>query len=316
MKKRAFTTALTALALGASLCSAAHAAEPLRVVATFSILADMVRQVGGDRVAVQALVGPGEDAHVFQPSPAQARQVGQAQLLVANGLGYEGWMARLVQSAGYRGPTVQATNGVRPLNAAPGDDHDHHHGDGDHDHDAHAGHTDPHAWQSAANAQVYVKNIVNGLCAADAAGCADYRARGERYTAELRQLDADIRAAWAPVPAAQRKVITSHAAFGYYGQAYRVRFLAARGVSTDSEPSAKAVAQLVRLIRTEKVRALFIENISDPRLMEQLARETGVRASGSLFSDALTKTGGDADTYVQMMRTNTARMVAAVKGTS
>ena len=191
--------------------------------------------------------------------------------------------------------------------------HEHHHGDSD-DHDAHAGHTDPHAWQSAANAQVYVKNIVNGLCAADAAGCADYRARGERYTAELRQLDADIRAAWAPVPAAQRKVITSHAAFGYYGQAYGVRFLAARGVSTDSEPSAKAVAQLVRLIRTEKVRALFIENISDPRLMEQLARETGVRPAGKLFADALTPPGGGAETYVQMMRANTRAMVDAVRG--
>ena len=308
MKKRAIVAALSALTLGAALCHPAHAAEPLRVVATFSILADMVRQVGGERVEVQALVGPGEDAHVFQPSPAQARQVGQAQLLVANGLGYEGWMARLVQSAGYRGPTVEATRGVRPLDAA-GDDHDHPHG-----HDHGAAPADPHAWQSVANAQVYVKNIVTGLCAADAAGCTDYRARGERYTAELRQLDADIRAAWAPIPEAKRKVITSHAAFGYYAHAYKVRMLAVRGLSTDSDAAAKSVVQLVRRIRSEGVRALFVENVSDPRLMAQLARETGVRPSGSLYSDALTKTGGDADTYVQMMRTNTARLVAAVQG--
>ena len=313
MKNRVIASALVALALGAGLPNAAQAAEPLRVVASFSILADMARQVGGDRVAVQALVGPGEDAHVFQPSPAHARQVGQAQLLVTNGLGYEGWMARLLQSAGYRGPTVEATRGVRPLEAAE-DGHDHGH-DHDHDHgDQHASHADPHAWQSVPNAKLYVQNIVAGLCAADAPGCADYRARGDRYSAELTQLDADIRAAWAPVPAAQRKVITSHAAYAYYGKAYAVQFFAARGVSTDSEPSAKGVAQLVRQIRTQRIRALFIENISDPRLMEQLARETGLRPSGSLCSDALTRTGGSADTYVQLMRENTTRMVKAVRG--
>jgi zinc/manganese transport system substrate-binding protein len=313
MKKRVLISTLLALTLGAGLSHTAQAAEPLRVVASFSILADMVRQVGGERVAVQALVGPGEDAHVFQPSPAHARQVGQAQLVVSNGLGYEGWMARLLQSAGYRGPTAEATHGVRPLETA-GDDHDHGHSHGHQHSDPHASHDDPHAWQNVANAKLYVQNIVTGLCQADAASCADYRARGERYTAELTRLDTDIRAAWAPVPAAQRKVITSHAAFAYYGQAYGVRFVAARGISTDSEPSAKGVAQLVRQIRSQGIRALFIENISDPRLMEQLARETKLHPSGSLYSDALTRAGGDADTYAQMMRENTRRMVAAVRG--
>ena len=311
MKNRALLTLITG-ALAAALALPAHAAEPLRVVASFSILADMVRQVGGDRVAVQALVGPGEDAHVFQPSPTHARQVAQAQLLVTNGLGYEGWMARLLQSAGYKGPQVEAARGVRTLDAAPGADHDHDHGHGDHDHDH--GPTDPHAWQSVGNAKVYVQNIVAGLCAADAAGCASYRTRGERYTAELTQLDADIRAAWAPVPAAQRKVITSHAAYAYYGRDYSVRFFAARGLSTDSEPSAKGVAQLVRQIRKEGIRALFVENVSDPRLIEQLARETGLRPSGTLYSDALTRPGAGADTYVAMMRENTRRLVGAVRG--
>ena len=286
----------------------AYAAEPLRVVATFSILGDMVRQVGGERVAVQTLVGPGADAHVFQPTPTHARQVGQAQLVVSNGLGYEGWMPRLLQSTGYKGPQVEAARGVRTLDAAPGADHDHGHDDHDH------GPTDPHAWQSVGNAKVYVQNIVAGLCAADAAGCTGYRTRGERYTAELSQLDADIRAAWAPVPAAQRKVITSHAAYAYYGRDYGVRFFAGRGLSTDSEPSAKGVAQLVRQIRKEGIRALFVENVSDPRLIEQLARETGLRPSGTLYSDALTRPGAGADTYVAMMRENTRRLVGAARG--
>ena len=290
-RRTALAAALVAFTLPA------HAAEPLRVVASFSLLGDLVQQVGGDRVAVTTLVGPGADGHVFQPTPAHARQVGQAQLVVSNGLGYEGWMPRLLQSTGYKGPQVVTTKGVKPIAGTRGHNHDHGH---KHDHGRH----DPHAWQSVPNVITYVKNIADGLCTADAAGCPAYRANAERYTAELKTLDADIRAAWAPIPAAQRKVITSHAAYAYYGRAYGVRFFAARGLSTDSEPSAKGVAQLVRQIRSEGIRALFVENVSDPRLIEQLARETGLRPSGTLYSDALSKADGPAPTYVRMMRTN------------
>ena len=290
-------------ALASAMAAPAHTAEPLRVVATFSILGDLVQQVGGQRVAVQTLVGLGGDAHVFQPTPAHARQVGQSQLVVSNGLGYEGWMPRLLQSTGYKGLQVIATKGVRPIEG--GKDHDH-----DHDH----GHDDPHAWQSVPNAIVYVANIADGLCAADAAGCADYRTGAARTTDALKKLDADIRTAWAPVPPAQRKLITSHAAYAYYGREYGVRCLAPQGVSTDSEASAKGVAQLVRQIKKEGIKALFVENVADPRLIEQIARETGVRPAGKLFADALTPPGGGAETYVQMMRANTRAMVDAVRG--
>ena len=279
----------------------AHAAEPLRVVATFSILGDLVRQVGGERVAVQTLVGPGADAHVFQPAPTHARQVGQAQLVVSNGLGFEGWMPRLLQSTGYKGPQVVATQGIKPIK-----------GDKDHGHDH--GHADPHAWQSVPNAIIYVKNIADGLCAADAAGCAAYRAGAARTTDELKKLDADIRTAWAPIAPAERKVITSHAAYAYYGQAYDVRFLSPEGVCFVSVFFFKGVAQLVRQIRRDGIRALFIENVSDPRLIEQIARETGLKPAGRLFSDSLTPAGGGAPTYVDMMRANTQALVRAVAG--
>ena len=292
-------------ALASAMAAPAHTAEPLRVVATFSILGDLVQQVGGQRVAVQTLVGLGGDAHVFQPTPTHARQVGQAQLVVSNGLGYEGWMPRLLQSTGYKGLQVIATKGVRPIEG--GKDHDH-----DHDHDH--GHDDPHAWQSVPNAIVYVANIADGLCAADAAGCADYRTGAARTTDALKKLDAEIRAAWASIPLPERKVITSHAAYAYYGQAYGVRFLSPQGVSTESEASAKGVAQLVRQIKKEGIKALFVENVADPRLIEQIARETGVRPAGKLFADALTPPGGGAETYVQMMRANTRAMVDAVRG--
>ncbi len=304
--RRSFILSLGAAALAAS--APAAAAEPLRVVASFSLLADMVRQVGGERVAVQSLVGPGQDGHVFQPTPAHARQVGQAQLVVSNGLGYEGWMPRLLQSTGYQGPRVVVTQGIKPVAGTRGHDDDHGHGHG-HDH----GRDDPHAWQSVPNAIVYVRNIADGLCQADADGCPAYRANAERYSGELKQLDADIRAAWQPIAASERKVITSHAAYAYYGQAYDVRFLSPQGVSTESEASAKGVAQLVRQIRKERIKALFVENVSDPRLIEQIARETGVRPAGELFSDALTPAGGDAPTYIDMMRINTERLVTAVR---
>ena len=296
-RRTALAAALVAFTLPA------HAAEPLRVVASFSLLGDLVQQVGGDRVAVTTLVGPGADGHVFQPTPAHARQVGQAQLVVSNGLGYEGWMPRLLQSTGYKGLQVIATKGVRPIEG--GKDHDH-----DHDH----GHDDPHAWQSVPNAIVYVANIADGLCAADAAGCADYRTGAARTTDALKKLDAGIRAAWAPIPLPERKVITSHAAYAYYGQAYDVRFLSPQGVSTESEASAKGVAQLVRQIRRDGIRALFIENVSDPRLIQQIARETGLKPAGRLFSDSLTPPGGGAPTYVDMMRANTQALVGAVAG--
>lgn len=295
------------LALLTALPALAQGAAPLRVVASFSLLADMVRQVGGDRVTVSALVGPGADAHVFQPTPAQASQVGQAQLVVTNGLGYEGWLPRLLRSAGYRGPQVVAARGIESLPATPG------HGHGGHGRDAH-GHTDPHAWQSVPHAMVYVKNIADGLCAADPAGCADYRAGAARYSAELKALDAEIRAAWAPIPAPRRLVITAHAAYAYYGAAYGVRFLAPQGVSTDSEASARGVAQLVRQIRQQGIRALFIENIADPRLIEQIARETGVRPAGRLYADALTEADGPAPSYVALMRANTRALTQAVDG--
>ncbi|MBS3997357.1 MAG: zinc ABC transporter substrate-binding protein [Hydrogenophaga sp.] len=284
------------------------AGPAVRAVASFSILGNLVRQVGGDRVAVDVLVGPGSDAHVFQPTPTQARQVSQAQVVFSNGLGFEGWMARLLKTAGYKGQQVVVTQGIQPLAAG---EHAHGHG---HSHGHSHGAPDPHAWQSVTHAMAYVGNIAKGLCTADAAGCDAYKANAAAYTEQLRALDAEIQAAWATIPAAQRKVITSHDAFGYYAKAYGVRFLAPQGLSTESEASARGVAQLVRQIRQENIQALFVESLSDPRLIEQIGRETGVRPSGELYADSLSDASGPAPTYLAMMRANTAALTQAVKG--
>ncbi len=218
-------------------------------------------------------------------------------------------MPRLLQSAAFRGQHVVVSRGIAALRSAG-----HGHGHGGHGHGHKHGEHDPHAWQNVAHVRTYVRNIADALCAADAAGCDFYRQRAQDYDAVLVQLDADVRAAWAPIAPAQRKVIVSHDAFAYYGQAYEVRFLAARGVSPHSEPTARDIVRLVQQIRQEQVRALFVENVTDPRLIEQIARETGLRPAGRLYSDALSVPGDTAPTYVDMMRHNTQALTRAILG--
>lgn len=278
-----------------------HAA-PLKVVTSFSILADFAREIGGERVEVLALVGHDADAHAWQPRPSDARTVMEADVVIANGLGFDTWMERLAASAGNR-RVVIAADGVKPLEHA--DNHAHH----GHDH----GPLDPHAWQSAANARIYARNIAAALIAADAAGESHYRQQLARYDAELAALDADIRQRFAALPEEARKVVTSHDAFAYFGAAYGVRFLAAAGVANRSEVSAAAMARLIRLLRKEKVPVVFIENVNDPRLIERIGAEGGARVGGTLYSDALSGPDGPAASYLAMMRHNADTILAGIR---
>jgi zinc/manganese transport system substrate-binding protein len=287
--------------------SGTQAQERLRVVATFSILGDMVSRVGGDRIEVKTLVGPGGDAHVYQPTPADAAELAKARLVFQNGLKFEGWMEKLIEASGYRNAVITATKGIEtislPDRQAKRDKHGH----------DHSGKADPHAWQSLANAVIYARNIKDALCRLDIHGCATYAANAAAYVKEIERLDSQIKAQMAAVPPAARKVITSHDAFTYFSRAYGIRFLSPRGISTESEASAKDVARLIGQIRKENVKALFVENISDPRLIKQIGRETGVALGGTLYSDALSARGGPAATYLDMMRHN-ARLIAGALG--
>jgi len=280
-------------ALSASVCSAQSVAtERVRVVASFSILADMVREVGGDAVEVTALVGPSADAHVFEPSPADARRVASAQLLVVNGLGFEGWLSRLVTASGYRGTVLVATSGIAPRKV---------------------GRTvDPHAWQSLNNALVYVENIHLALVKSSPSQAAYFQKNAEQYSAKIRALDASVRERIATVPAAERRVITSHDAFGYFGDAYKVEFIAAQGWSTDSEASAAAVARIIRQLKARQVRAVFVENVSDPRLAQRIGKEGGGVIGGTLYSDALSASGTSGDTYLKLFEHNANALVKAL----
>lgn len=330
-------TCITAILITAAswLPTAAHA-EPIRVVASFSILGDMVRQIGGDDVVVQTLVGPDGDAHVFQPSPRDTRALADADLVVENGLGLEGWMPRLVEASGFKGPRVVASDGITPIAGSEEEgeahedhaqahdeeaheDHAHDHDEEAHDHD-HAAHghdhgpSDPHAWQDLANGIVYARNIAAGLEAADPAHADAYRQRSEAYIGTLTALDAELRAALAKIPPEHRKVVTSHDAFGYFAHAYGIDFIAPEGVSTESEASAADVARIINQIRDEKITAVFVENISDRRLVDQITRESGAVVGGTLFSDALSGPDGPAPTYVEMFHNNMRQIVAALTG--
>jgi zinc/manganese transport system substrate-binding protein len=269
-----------------------RAEDRLNVVASFSILGDLVKNVGGDKVDVATLVGPNGDVHVYTPAPSDAKKNADARLLVMNGLGLEGWLPRLVQSAGSKATIVTASNGIAPLQL--GSD------------------ADPHAWQSVANARIYVANIRDALIAADPADAAVFRANAERYLGELNALDAEVRAAIAKIPPERRKVITTHNAFGYFAAAYGVTFVAPVGVSTESEPSARDIATLIQQIKAEKIPAVFLENLGDDRLIRRIAAETGAKAGGTLYSDSLTDEKGPAPTYIALVRHNIKALTSAL----
>jgi zinc/manganese transport system substrate-binding protein len=278
----------------------AQSADKLPVVASFSILGDFVRQVGGDRVSLDVLVQPGGDAHVYSPTPNDAKKLSAAKVIFVNGIRFEGWMDRLVRSSGAKATIVTATTGIKPLTMI-----DHHPGHG-------LTAPDPHAWQNIANAKIYVANVREALVAADPAGAETYKANAQAYLGRLDGLEQEVREAMAKIPPEHRRIITSHDAFGYFGAAYGLELISPQGISTDSEASAQDVARIIRQIKKEKIPAVFVENISDPRLSERIAQETGAKIGGTLYSDSLSPPDGPAGTYIDMVRHNIRELTKAL----
>ena len=378
-QRRTFLKSATAvLALAVASPAFAQSTDATRVVASFSILGDMVERIGGEHVAVTTLVGRNGDAHVYQPTPAAAKNVSEADILIVNGLEFEGWLDRLAEAASFDGEMIVATSGIDPIPYGEDDDHDDHddhghddhadhddhdhehedHADKDHDHahddhgdedhadaghdddhdhghedhadaehdhdhdheehahDDHHGHDhgafDPHAWQSLTLAVTYVDNITAALAQADPANAGDFYANRATYVAEIEALDAEIKAMMAALPEDKRTVVTSHDAFQYFGRDYGLTFLAPQGLSTESEASAKDVAALIEQMREEGISAAFVENITDPRLLTQIANESGATIGGSLFPGALSEEDGPAPTYLDMMRHNAMTIAGAL----
>ena len=295
MKPSLLLGAMAAVALSAF--SLIAQAKPLEAVASFTVIADMVHNVGGDRVHVTSLIGPNGDPHVYEPTPSDAQALKQADLAFVSGLHLEGWLDRLIVASGYPGQPVVLSDGIKTRSMEE---------DGERV-------TDPHAWNSAANAVIYVRNIVAALKRVDPSGAAEYQANGDRYITQLQALDAYARAQVQSVPQAQRKVLTSHDAFGYFGDAYGVTFLAPLGFSTEAEPSAADVARLITQIKRERVSAYFFENSGDPRLVKQIAAASGAQPGGELYVEALSPADGPAASYAQMFRYNVDQLVKAMK---
>jgi zinc/manganese transport system substrate-binding protein len=270
----------------------ARAQDRLNIVASFSILGDFVRNVGGDSVNVAVLVGPDSDAHVYAPTPADAKKVADAKLVFVNGLGFEGWLPRLVKAAGGKAAVVTATSGIAPLELGS--------------------EADPHAWQSVANAKIYVANIRDALAAAAPSEAEGFTARAATYLADLDALEREVREGIAKIPEGRRKVISTHSAFGYFAAAYGIEFIAPVGVSTESEASARDIAKIITQIRAAKIPAVFLENITDPRLMGRISAETGAKVGGTLYSDSLTGEKGDSPTYIAMVRHNIKALTSAL----
>ena len=269
-----------------------RAAERLNVVASFSILGDFVRTVGGDRVNVTTLVGPDSDVHVYTPAPSDAKRIADAKLVIVNGLGLEGWLPRLVQSSGSKAQVVTASAGIAPLRLGTA--------------------ADPHGWQSVPNAEIYVTDIANALAAAAPDHAEFFRAQAKAYLEKLETLDREVREAVAKIPQERRKVISTHDAFGYFAAEYGVQFIAPLGVSTETEPSARDIATIIGQIKAQRIPAVFLENISDDRLIRRIAAETGSKVGGTLISDGLTGEKGPAPTYIDMVRHNIKALTAAL----
>ncbi len=274
----------------------AQTAAKLPIVATFSILADFARNVGGDRIEVAALVGPDGDTHVYQPKPADAEKLSAARLILVNGLGLEGWIDRLIKASGAKAPVIVATKGINPQKMRE---------------EGRIG-PDPHAWQSIANAKIYVANIRDGLIAADPGGEAVFRANADNYLGKLDALEKEVTVEIAKIPAGRRQIITTHDAFGYFGAAYGFRFIAPEGISTETEASARDVAKIIRQIKAQKIPAVFLENVTDPRLVRSIAAESGATVGGTLYSDSLSPPDGPASTYIDMMSNNIRELSAAL----
>jgi zinc/manganese transport system substrate-binding protein len=278
------------------LCASRAVAQArISVVATFSILGDLVRNVGGDEAQIATLVGPNANVHVYSPTPADAKSLAAAKVVFVNGLGLEGWMTRLIAASGTKASVIVCSDGIQPLKKED------------------AQRVDPHAWQSVANAKIYVANIRDGLSRAEPSKKDVYSVNASAYLGKLDALEKDVKEVIGKIPPEHRKIITTHAAFGYFADAYGMQFVSPEGISTEAEPSAKDVAKIISQIKSQNIPAIFMENIIDPRLLQEIANETGAKIVGTLYSDALSDANGPAATYIDLMRNNIRQFAEALK---
>ncbi|MCW2473300.1 zinc ABC transporter substrate-binding protein AztC [Candidatus Symbiopectobacterium sp. NZEC151] len=280
----------------------------IQVIASFSIIGDIASNIGKERIELRTVVGPDSDAHVYEPSPADAIALSKADVILTNGLQFEGFITRLVAASETSAQIIEVTKGANIIQDPAGGHYHFYNGKAV----FHAAPFDPHAWQSIANVRVYVKNIADAFCVADKPGCDSYRANAKIYDARLTQLHEHIQLSIKTIPENRRTVVVGHNAFRYFERDYGFHFLSPQGVSTASEASAADVAGILREIKKNNAAAVFSENIANSRLVEQIAAEAGLSLAGVLYSDALSGAAGPAPTYIEMMQHNANTLIAAL----
>jgi zinc/manganese transport system substrate-binding protein len=279
-----------------SICVHSSSPSKVKILATFSVLQNLAQEIGKDRVEVGTLVPRNGDPHVYEPTPSDVKKISEADLILVNGLGFEGWLERLIKAAQYKGKLVVCTEYIHPRLVFEG-----------------TLIKDPHAWHSIPNAKIYVRNIADALKKADPAHAIYYEKNTLAYLKELTALDEKIRRKLDKIPPKKRKIITAHDAFGYLGHAYGIQFLSPQGISTESEAKIQSVIALIKQIKEQNIRTLFIENISDSKMIQQISQETEAKIGGILYSDALSEAHGKAPTYLAMMAYNTEMLLDAMR---
>ncbi|MCZ2158034.1 zinc ABC transporter substrate-binding protein [Bartonella sp. 220] len=282
----------------------ASAHNKINVVVSFSILADLVKNVGGDHISMTTLIGPNANTHTYEPTPHDAKILRNAHIIFINGLHLEGFINRLITASDTKARLVEVSNNISSLeikNQEQSAQQHHHHND-----------IDPHAWQTIPNVEIYIKNIATAFCKIDQQSCASYRKNSEIYIKKLKATQKILKTKIATIPKDKRVIITSHDAFGYFAQEYGFIILAPQGASTEAEATAADVAKLIKQIKANKAAALFVENISNPRLIKQISKETGLKIGGTLYSDALSDENGPAATYLDMMEHNVNTIIDAI----
>lgn len=281
--------------------AAAH--KTIKVVASFSIIADFVKNVGRDRVSITTFVGPNGNTHIYEPTPHDAKALKNARIIFVNGLYLEDFIDKLITATDTKALLVKVSDNISPINIENQERDAAHH---------HLGNIDPHAWQAVPNAKIYIKNIAAAFCKIDQQSCENYNKNADAYIQKLDATQAIIKAQIAAIPKNKRTIITSHDAFGYFAHEYNFTILAPENTSTETEATAADVAKLIKQIKSKEASALFVENISNPRLIEQISKETGLKVGGTLYSDALSEKDGPAATYLDMMTHNVTTIVDAI----
>lgn len=273
-----------------------NSSDKIKTVSTISIINDMVKNIGGDKVETHLICAIGTDPHSYIPKPSDPREISKSDIVFNNGIGLEHWIEQMIRNAGGDRPVIIVSEGITPIRDEAGFED-----------------PDPHAWFDLENAQVYAKNIASGLIAIDPENESYYQANLERYLSELDEAHNWAKQQISEIPQVARVLITSHDAFRYFGKTYGLEVHGLQGISTESKPRTEDVKNIIDLIKEKNLKAVFIETTVNPALLQQITNETGAVIGGTLYSDSIGEPGSDGETFINAFKSNVSKIKNALK---